>query len=197
MLKRSLLVAAIAGMVVGLGAMRALAADEDRSGLTDQQFVTKASAGGLAEVNLALLALQNSTNPEVRQFAQRMFDDHSKANRLLNTIADREQLRPAARMDEEAQKLYDRLARLRGAEFDREYVRAMVKDHDEDLTLFEKSSKDLKDKDLKEFASKTLDTIKEHRDMAHKLADKLGFKDEGGKEKEKEKGKDKDNKDRK
>jgi putative membrane protein len=194
MLQRTLLLAALVGTACCLGT-RATAADEDKSGLSPEQFVMKASADGLGEVNLALLALQNSTNPDVRQFAQRMLDDHTKANRQLNAIADRERIRPAAQMDEQCQKLYDRVSRLRGAEFDREYVRAMVKDHDRAVDLFEKE-KDLKDKDLRDFAAKTVDTLKDHKEMAHKLADKLGVKDEGNKEDNKERRSDKDNKDK-
>lgn len=175
MLNRALLLAALVGTVFCLGSVRA--ADEDRAGLSDPQFVLKASADGLAEVNLARLALQNSTNADVRKFAQRMLDDHTKTNQQLNALADRALIRPAAQMDEKARQLYERLSRLRGAEFDRAYAEAMAKDHDEAVSLFEKESKDLKNKDLKEFASKTLDTLKEHKDLAHKLADQVGGKE--------------------
>src|SRR5262245_61253286 len=52
----------------------------------DQQFVKEAGAGGLGEVELSKLA-QKSGNPEVKNFADRMVQDHSKANQELVTIA--------------------------------------------------------------------------------------------------------------
>lgn len=196
MLKRTFVLTALAAMVLCLGATRAPAADEDKSGLSDQQFVTEASGGGLAEVNMAQLALQNSTNPQVRQFAQRMLNDHTMANRQLNALADRDRLRPAPQMDRKHQEVYDHLLKLRGQEFDRAYAEAMCKDHDEDVSMFEKASKDLKNADLKQFASKTLDTLKEHKELAHKLADQLGVKTEGSKDRDRNRDKDESSKKR-
>jgi putative membrane protein len=185
MLNRALFLAALVGTAFCLSPVRA--ADEDRAGLSDPQFVMRASADGLAEVNLARLALQQSTNADVRRFAQRMLDDHTKANQQLNAIADRALIRPAAQMDAKARQLYERLSLLRGAEFDRAYAEAMAKDHDEAVSLFEKEAKDLKNKDLKDFASKTLDTLKEHKELAHKLCDQVGGKGEGRKDRDRDK----------
>jgi putative membrane protein len=181
MLKRALFLTALAGMVFCLGSMRAVAADET-GGLTDEQFVTDASAGNLAEINMAQLALTNSTNPDVRKFAQRMIDDHTRLNRELNAVADRDRFRPAATMNAKEQMQYNSLARLRGAAFDRAYAEDMVKDHNHDVAELEKASKSLKSKDLKEAATKALPVIKEHDKLARKLADKLGVKVEKGNE---------------
>jgi putative membrane protein len=195
MLNRTLLLAALLGLAAFVGTSRTFAADEDRSNLTDQGFVTQASADGLAELDLARLALQKSQNPEVRKFAQRMIDDHTKANRELNSVADRNQLRPAPQAGEKHRQLMERLSRLQGADFDRGYAEAMAKDHDEAVSLFERACKDCKQKDLKDFADKTISTLKEHKEMAHKLADKVGGKEgsDTGKEKSsKDRDKDRD-----
>jgi putative membrane protein len=214
MLNRTLLLAALIGTAACLTAT-ARAADEDRNPLTDQQFVTKASAAGLAEVNLGTLAVQHAANNDVKKFAETMVDDHTKANRELNAIADKNRLVPAPTEDEAHRMLADRLARLSGANFDREYVSAMVKAHDEAVSLFEREAKDGQNKELKEFASKTLPTLKHHREMVHKLAgtEKEGTgsreatstdktkspdreKQPASTEKEKDKNRNKENKDR-
>ena len=49
----------------------------------DTKFVQEAAVGGMAEVALGKLAATKATNPDVKQFAQRMIDDHSKANAEL------------------------------------------------------------------------------------------------------------------
>jgi putative membrane protein len=194
MLNRTLLLAALIGLAACLVAAPARAADEDRNALTDQQFVTKASAASLAEVNLGNLAVRNAANADVKKFAQTMVDDHTKANQELNAIADKNRLIPAPREDDAHRMLGDRLARLSGANFDREYISAMVKDHDEAVPLFEREAKDGQNKELKEFASKTLPTLKHHREMVHKLAgnEKDGARDREATSTDKTKGADRD-----
>src|ERR671927_190101 len=53
----------------------------------DEKFATAAAVGGLAEVELGRLAAQKGASDEVRQFGQRMVDDHSKANQDLTQVA--------------------------------------------------------------------------------------------------------------
>jgi len=143
--------------------------DKSKEAVTDEQFVMKASAAGLAEVNLGNLGAQKANNAEVKKFGQRMVDDHTKANKELMTIADKKRFKTAERMDKIHQDAADKLARLQGNEFDREFLRQMVKDHEEAVALFAAKAKDARDEDLKEFAAKTLPTLKEHHKMVQEL----------------------------
>ena len=69
----------------------------------------------------------------------------------------------------------EKLGKLQGDAFDREYVKTVgVKDHEKDIKAFEKASKDAKDPELKAWASKTLPTLKEHLAMARKLPEAGG-----------------------
>jgi len=150
----------------------------DFKNLTDAQFAMMASASGLAEVNLSRLAVDQATRPEVKDFARHMIADHSNANTLLIQVANTRSLTLATRMDEKHQALADRLVKVTGAEFDRDYMTQMVQDHEQAVALFEAESRNGKDADLKAFAAKTLPTIKMHLEMARKLADKdAGKKD--------------------
>src|SRR5262249_45151626 len=135
------------------------AEEKKEAKLTAQDFVTKASAAGLAEVNLGNLARDRAGRPEVKTFAARMVEDHSKANLELLKLADGKGLKAAPRMDEKHQKLADKLVGLKGADFDKEYMDAMVKDHDEAVMLFETASKGVDDKDPQAWAAKTLPTL--------------------------------------
>jgi len=153
----------------------ALTQGEDKSteATTDQQFVLKASAGGLAEVNMGRLAAKSASDPAVKKFGQHMVKDHDKANKELIDLANKQKFSVAARMDAEHQKLFDKLSKTTGAAFDREYMAGQVKDHEETVALFEKQAKNGKVSELKKWAEKTLPTLREHLKMAKEIQGNL------------------------
>jgi putative membrane protein len=137
----------------------------------DQKFVVSATAGNLAEINFGKLAGKHASNADVRKFAQDMVDDHNKANKELNDLAFNKKWEVAANMDREHQAEYDRLSKLEGADFDREYIRWQLKDHEQTITLFEDEAKNGDDAQLKGWCNKTLPTLREHLKKARTLND--------------------------
>ncbi len=129
--------------------------------------VRPAAQANRAEVELGRVATERGASDSVKQFGQRMVTDHGKANDELAKVAQDKGVELPADMDAKHKRLQDRLAKLSGADFDKAYMDAMVKDHDKDVAAFEKEAKSAKDKDLKNFASKTLPTLKSHQKMAH------------------------------
>ena len=135
----------------------------------DQKFLMEAAMGGLMEVELGRWAAQKGTSPEVKQFGQRMVDDHSKANTELAQLATSKGVTLPTQLDEKHQRNVSKISRLTGAEFDRAYSKMMLSDHEDDVKEFEKQSTSGTDADLKAFASKTLPTLQEHLQMARAL----------------------------
>jgi putative membrane protein len=156
-----------------LAALVLCAAAADEGALDDKTFVEKASAAGLAEVNAGRLAEKQASSADVKKFAKMMVEDHTKANKELNKLADGKRFKVATRMTKEHQVMADKLAKLDGAQFDREYMAGQVKDHEEAVALFEKQAKSGTDADLKNWAEKTLPTLKKHLKMAKEIKDKL------------------------
>jgi len=136
----------------------------DKSALPsgDKKFVMEALKGGMAEVELGKLASEKASNDAVKQFGQRMADDHAKAGDELKKIAQDKGVQPPAGLDSKHQKLRDRLAKLSGPDFDRAYVSEMVKDHRKDVKEFQREAEKAKDPDVKSFAAKTLPTLQDH-----------------------------------
>lgn len=143
--------------------------------MTPQSFATQAAVIGQAEIELAQLALQQTQDPGVRDYAQRMVKDHQAAAAKLTKIAGAERLELPQSLDAEHQALKKKLSGLRRAAFDREYAKAMAKGHDQAVALFEAASQAAQmPSELKEFAAATLPTLKEHMEMAHELHAKEG-----------------------
>ena len=129
----------------------------------DKGFVDKAATGGMAEVKLSKLAMDKGQSTEVKQFARKMVEDHTKANMELKQIAEKKSIAVPTTLDAKHQKVYDKLAKLDGADFDKEYMRAMAMDHDDTVKLFKEQSQNGQDPELKSFAMKTLPIHREAR----------------------------------
>jgi len=133
---------------------------------TEQAFLKEAATGGLMEVELGRLATEKASSAEVKQFGQRMVEDHGKANQQLSTIAQQKNVQVPTELTGKAKADYDRLSKLSGEQFDRAYMQMMVRDHRKDVGDFRKQSTSAKDPDLKSFASQTLPTLEEHLKLA-------------------------------
>jgi len=139
----------------------------------DQAFLKEAATGGLMEVELGRLATEKASSPEVKQFGQRMVDDHGKANQELATIAQQKNVQVPTELTGKAKGDYDRLSKLSGEQFDRAYMQLMVRDHRKDVSDFRKQSTSAKDADVKSFASQTLPTLEDHLKMAEQTQSSL------------------------
>jgi len=146
-----------------------------------QQFVNDAAQGGTAEVSLGRLAADKASDPDVKRFAQRMVDDHSKANDELTNIASSKGIQPSTNPDAKQQALMDRLGKLSGPEFDKAYMQAMVTDHDHDVSEFQRYSRSGSDPEVKAWAAKTLPTLQEHQQLAKQTAATVGAGTQTGK----------------
>ncbi|HEY0408153.1 MAG TPA: DUF4142 domain-containing protein [Pyrinomonadaceae bacterium] len=135
----------------------------------DQKFAMEAAMGSMAEVELGRLAAQRGSSDAVKQFGQRMVNDHSQANSELMQLASTKGITLPTALDAKHQSQMAKMSQLSGAAFDRAYSKEMVKDHEKDVSLFQKQSMRGGDSDLKSFAAKTLPTLQEHLQMARAL----------------------------
>ena len=139
----------------------------DKLSWGDRRFVTKAADGGQAEVQIAELAAQKATNPEVKSFAQKLVDDHSKVNSELMSLASQKNVKMD--VDTDKDRAYKRLNKKSGAEFDQEFVEHMIDEHEKDVKLFEKAASEAKDPELRAFASKHVSHLRDHLQAAQSL----------------------------
>lgn len=137
---------------------------------SDKKFVMKAAQGGKMEVELGNLAMQNASSDAVKQFAQRMVNDHGKANEELASMASQKGVTLPTDVASDGKKMHDRLSKMQGAAFDKAYMQHMVKDHQKDVAEFEKQSNSGSDPDLKAWASKTLPKLREHLEQARSIS---------------------------
>jgi putative membrane protein len=134
----------------------------------DLHFMQQAASAGIAEVQLGQLALTKSDDDAVKALAQRIVDDHTKANAQLKTIADSEQIALPAPTDA-ARDQAARLRALDGSAFDQAWARTMVSDHEKAVKLFSDEAAASGDSRLRQFAQATLPALRAHLQSAKQL----------------------------
>ncbi len=139
----------------------------------DSKFAMAAAHGGAAEVMMGKLAAGKATNPDVKAFGQQMVDDHTKANDQLMSVAQSDNLTLPSKPDAKEQAEYQKLSAMSGSAFDKAYVKAMVKDHEEDVKEFTRESQSGKDPKIKDFASQTLPVLQGHLDKIKSIESKM------------------------
>jgi putative membrane protein len=164
----------------------------------DRDFVSELLDVNTAEVQLGTMASERGASADVKQFGQMMVQDHTRAGEELQQIASRHQIpRPGAALDEKHRDLIDRLSKLRGAEFDREYIDAMVQGHQDVIDKLQarvderdrlavatgqaERNTSVKPEDagnrveasLNAWAAETLPAVKKHLERAKAIDDKL------------------------
>jgi putative membrane protein len=95
----------------------------------DKDFVKDIASASIAEVELGRMALDKAANPDVKKFAQMMVDDHTKANEELTNFASQSNIPVPSATDDKHNDLRDKLAQKTGADFDKDYMDAMVDGH--------------------------------------------------------------------
>jgi putative membrane protein len=161
--------ALILGSLALFAAATAQAADPAKLAKADHEFMEKAAGGGMFEVEAGKLAESKGQDPQVKAFGGMLVKDHSAANDELKALAASKSVTLPAAVPAPMQKKLDKLSKSK--HFDQDFIKEVgLEDHKKDIGLFEKTSKGAKDADVKAFASKTLPTLKQHRQHAEELS---------------------------
>jgi putative membrane protein len=146
----------------------AFAADNTALSRHDKDFLEKAAAGGLLEVQAGKMAESKAQNADVKAFGSMLVTDHSAANDELKALAEKKGVKLPTALPKKEQKKVDKMAKAK--DFDKTFIHEQgVEDHKHDVKDFEKASKDAKDPDVKAFAAKTLPTLQKHLQRAQEL----------------------------
>src|SRR6476646_487726 len=137
-----------------------------------ESFAKAAAQGGMAEVKMGQLAAKNAKDPEIKKFGQMMVTDHTKAGDELKALAQKKNYQLPTDIGSH-QSTYDKLSKLTGADFDKEYVDEMVSDHESDLKEFQRQADNGSDPELKAFAAKVVTMIQKHLEAIKALQAKM------------------------
>ncbi len=165
----SIVAAALVALTGPAAAQVQVVSDQDR------EFVNKAATGNLAEIELGRVAAQRAARPSVRSFGERMVTDHGRSNAELTSLARSKGIEVPTALEPSQQAMRDRLSSLSGNDFDRDYMSEMVRDHTEDIALFERAAQSSTDPDLKAWAAQSLPMLREHLALTRQVNSEVVF----------------------
>ncbi len=135
---------------------------------TVKEFVAEAVKGDNSEIALGQLVLNKAADSQVKSFAQTLVEDHTKGKAQAAAVAQKLGVQPPEGVSPEAQQEMSRLQNLSGAQFDSEFIRFMVKDHQKDVEEFREVSTSGSGP-TQQFASQTLPVLEKHLQIAKSL----------------------------
>ena len=136
---------------------------------SNEGFIRNAAEGNMAEVKLGQLAQEKAQSPEVKKFAERMVNDHTKANEQLKQVANQEHVNFPTDVNSKDAATYRSLEKLSGPEFDKAYARTMVRDHEKDVAEFKHEASAAQTAPVKQYAQETLPTLESHLQEAKQM----------------------------
>jgi putative membrane protein len=142
----------------------------DQQVAIDKIFVKKAMQGSIAQVQLGQLTLQKSSNDQVKKFAQKMIDDHTKLNEQMKPVAQQLRVDIPTEVSKKDKSLIGKMQTLSGPAYDQAYIKDMVKDHKQDLNEFQMEASNGHDPSVKDAAMQGSKIISDHLQMAQQLA---------------------------
>ncbi len=167
--------AAMSAAILGMGLMAAMGANTAQAQSDqDKQFLMTASQSDYTEMTFSKLALQKSNNPQVKQYAQKMIDDHTKLEAEMKPFADKMSVTPVTTLDADHQQKYDQLSSMSGTDFDKGYMSAMDTDHHKSLDSFKSELSSTQDPQFKRVVAKGEKVVAQHTVMADKMSTKMG-----------------------
>ncbi|MBE8997158.1 DUF4142 domain-containing protein [Nostoc sp. LEGE 12447] len=141
---------------------------------SDRQFITEAAQDGLAEVQLGQLASQRGRSNVVKQYGQRMVQDHTQVNAQLKQLAAQKGVTLPTSIGSNNQQIKQRLSKLSGTNFDRQYLNQMLQAHEKDVAAFQTEAQQGQDLDVKAFAAQALPTLQKHLEEVRSIVNPGG-----------------------
>lgn len=171
---------ALAGMLAVCTGSFAVAQDSSAVGSAfsakDKTYLKTAAQSDMAEMKMAQLALQKSSNEDIKNYANQMMTDHQKTTDAAKPVAEKAGLSMPTDVNAMEKSACSKLEGLSGAQFDRTYVRINVKAHKKLLKEGKAEAASTQNSDMKTLTSMQEPIITEHTQKAEELVKKMGGK---------------------
>lgn len=146
----------------------------------DEKMMKQMAESHLGEISLGKIAQDKAQSDEVKSFAKKMVDDHTKALDSLKQMADSKGVTLPTEPGKQQMAMQKKLEGQSGQKFDRQYMQqAGDRAHKETHKLLQRAASRAEDTDLKNYASTALGTVESHMQMAKETTQNLKATSQG------------------
>lgn len=146
---------------------------QEAAGDPDKFFLVQAALMNLAEVEIGRVAAERAASSEVKEFARKMVEEHTQANRELADLARKKGLELPGKAGDMPARVAAHLSKLQGQILEQEYLALMTAVHAMAVSLFESKVRLARDPDIRAWAERTLPVLREHWRVARDLSGKI------------------------
>jgi predicted outer membrane protein len=137
------------------------------------EFLIEAMQDTMAEIRICELALEKSSNHDVKVFAQKMIDEHGRMDRDMHQLATQKKLNVPQKIRPEQQMTVDELSSLEGHNFEQRWIQYNIDVHERDIKVFSHYAGEEPDADIRKIAEHGAKMLRQHLKMAHDVGKKL------------------------
>jgi putative membrane protein len=139
----------------------------------DAGFIRTAIMDGLTEVQLGRMAQTNGSSQQVKDYGRMIVNDHSRTNAELNSLAKRKDITLPEEPGSSMQAAMDKLSALKGSDFDRAFMSAMVENHLREINLYKAETYKGEDPDVRNWAARKNPVLQKHLEWAQRISKAL------------------------
>jgi putative membrane protein len=140
----------------------------------DSALIQGVDASNDLELRLGRLAQQKAVNAQVKQFAQRMVNDHQTMQNEWRGVASKYKVPIASTLKPSSQQQVTLMSQLSGAEFDRGFMTAMVDNHQEAVNVLQSRGLNSASTQVRTLVNRGLPIVQEHLRMAQQISTQVG-----------------------
>ena len=166
--------ACILGLAVVVASAVSTVVGGQKSQSLDRDFLIQAASANHAEIAINQLAYKKAVSTPVKDFADMLVKDHQSAYDQLAELLKNRKLGVVTGLEKNTKDTLDRLGKLEGKDFDREYLQCMIREHKNAVALFEGQANNGKEADIREYAKRLLPSLQKHLKKAQELNKKVG-----------------------
>lgn len=133
----------------------------------DVEFILGANSTNITQIAMGHAADDHGAKPGIHSLANRIVSSHTKADQALRLLAAQKHVDLPGHTDtDDHSELADLHSRKPGGDFDAQYVKNVIDDHDRMIAMYEAAANESVDPDIRRYAATMLPALRDNREQA-------------------------------
>ena len=136
----------------------------------DKQFMITAAKTDMTEAHEGQMAENQALRTDIKDFAKTLVKDHTKSYQRLTKLAAETGVSIPNGIDGAKDPTIQRLGRLKGDRFEREFARDEIAAHRQAIAIFKREASHGQNAEVKAYATEMIPVLEKHLHLAEDMA---------------------------